>query len=459
MNKLLTVKCGHANNSLLRVCLFLVICVLPVFMVVVAGSDSEVDEEATLGPGDRKHGYEDESYVTNSLSVTARTGKEADLLQFVQTPPLGLPTLELPKDNPISAEKIKLGRLLFFDRRLSLNDTFSCAICHIPEQGFTNNELATAIGLEGRSGRRNTPTIYNVAYFARLFHDGREFSLEQQVWAPLLARNEMANPSVGYVINKIKGIKEYEGLFEQAFAGKGPTMETIGMALASYQRALNSGDSKFDRWYYGKEKQLLDAEEEAGFKLFTGKAGCSACHLVNDRYALFTDNLLHNTGHGFAVSMGIQDKTTRVQLAPGVFVDVETELIDSVRQQPKANDVGLYEVTQNPFDRWKYRTPGLRNVGLTAPYMHDGAFSSLREVVEFYNQGGVENELLSPLIKPLNLSNQEVDQIVAFMFALTGENTQVIVADAFAAPIGDLSKNDPNWAHDTEFSRQTGDSP
>ena len=262
----------------------------------------------------------------------------------------------------------------------------------------------------------------------------------------------MANPSVGYVINKIKGINGYDGLFEQAFDGKGPTMETVGMALASYQRTLNSGNSKFDRWYYGDEKQLLDAEEEAGFKLFTGKAGCSACHLVNDQYALFTDNQLHNTGHGFAVSMGIQEETTRVQLAPGVFVDVEKEIIDSVRQQPKANDVGLYEVTQNPYDRWKYRTPSLRNVSLTSPYMHDGAFSSLREVVEFYNQGGVENELLSPLIKPLNLSNQEIDQIVAFMFSLTGENTQVIVADAFAAPIGDLSENDPHWAHDTEFS-------
>ena len=176
------------------------------------------------------------------------------------------------------------------------------------------------------------------------------------------------------------------------------------------------------------------------------------CHLINEEYALFTDNKLHNTGHGYAVSMGIKPEKTRVQLAPGVFVDVDTEIIDSVRQQPKENDVGLYTVTQNPFDRWKFRTSILRNIELTAPYMHDGAFNSLKSVVEFYNQGGVPNELLSPLIKPLNLTDQEVDQIVAFLRSLTGDNIETIVADAFAAPIGDLRQEDPNWAHETDLN-------
>ena len=415
-------------------------------------SHSEINEDAIFGPGDRKQGYEHEDYVTNSISVTARTGKEADLLQFINKPQLGLPSLVIPSENPVTDKKIKLGRLLFFDRRLSLNDTFSCAICHIPEQGFTSNEISTAVGLEGRSVKRNSPTIYNVAHYSILFHDGREDSLEQQVWSPLLAHNEMANPSIGYVINKIKGIKDYDGQFEEAFDGKGPTMETIGMALASYQRALNSANSRFDRWYYGKEKDALTKEEIAGFELFTGKARCSACHLVNEEYAIFTDNKMHNTGHGFAVSMGVKPEKTKVQLAPGVFVDVDTEIIDSVRQQPKENDVGLYEVTQNPFDRWKYRTSSLRNIELTAPYMHDGAFSSLREVVEFYNVGGVPNELLSPLITPLNLTDQEIDQIVLFLSTLTGDNVQTLVADAFAAPIGDIRSSDPNWAHDTDLS-------
>ena len=410
-----------------------------------------INEAAIFGSGDRKQGYESEDYVTNSLSITARKGKQADLMLFVSKPILGLPPVTIPEDNPITKEKVDLGRLLFYDRRLSLNDTFSCAMCHIPEQGFTSNEISTAVGFEGRSVKRNSPTSYNVAFYTRLFQDGREDSLEQQVWAPFLAKNEMANPSIGYVINKIKGINEYDGLFEEAFDGKGPTMETVGMALASYQRTLNSGNSRFDRWYYGDEEDALNEDEVAGFKLFTGKAGCSACHIINEDYAIFTDNQMHNTGHGYAISMGIRPEKTRVQLAPGVFVDVDAEVIESVRQKPKENDVGLYEVTQNPYDRWKYRTPSLRNVALTAPYMHDGNFSTLRDVVEFYNRGGEPNELLSPLIRPLDLTDKELDQLVVFMESLTGDNIKTIVADAFAVPIGDIRKEDPNWAHETKL--------
>ncbi len=437
-------------NSILRA--LLLAMSVSGFLAAQAQSIEQADQAGFFGSGDRKQGYDSEQYTTNSLSVTARKGVKADLLVFVDNPMLGLPKVAQPADNLMTKEKVDLGRLLFFDRRLSLNDTFSCAICHIPEQGFTSNEITTAVGLEGRSVKRNSPTIYNVGYYDILFQDGREDTLEQQAWSPLLAHNEMANPSIGNVINKIKGISSYDGLFEKAFDGKGPTMETVGMALASYQRALNSGNSRFDQWYYGDDKDALNADEIAGFKLFTGKAGCSACHLVGEDYALFTDNKLHNTGHGYATSMGIKPEKTRVQLAPGVFVDVDTEIIDTVRQQPKMNDVGRYEVTQNPYDRWKYRTSILRNVALTAPYMHDGGFSTLREVVEFYNQGGVDNELLSPMIRPLGLNEDEINQLVDFMESLTGSNVETLVADAFAAPIGDISEKDPNWAHGTKYS-------
>lgn len=426
--------------------------VCSVTLMVHANTDEVRLESAVFGSGDRKQGYESEQYVTNSLSITARKGAKANLLNYINEPILGLPKIKQPADNVATKEKIELGRLLFFDRRLSHNDTFSCAICHIPEQGFTSNEIKTAVGIEGRSVKRNSPTIYNIAYYDILFQDGREDSLEQQAWSPLLAHNEMANPSIGHVINKIRAIKEYQGIFEAAFAGKGPTMETVGMALAAYQRALNSGNSRFDQWKYGANKDALSANEIAGFNLFTGKAGCASCHSINENYALFTDNQLHNTGHGYATSMGVNATKTRVQLAPGVFVDVDNDIINSVRQQPKQNDVGRYEVTQNPYDRWKYRTPSLRNIALTAPYMHDGAFSSLREVVEFYNKGGVANELLSPLIRPLSLNEQEINQLVDFMLALTGSNVKTLVADAFAAPIGDIGKEDPNWAHDTHYS-------
>ena len=166
----------------------------------------------------------------------------------------------------------------------------------------------------------------------------------------------MDNPSFGYVIRKIKGIKEYKGRFEQAFDGETVTIATVSKALASYQRTLISANSPFDRWYYGKQENALNAEEKAGFNLFAGKAQCVQCHTIGSEDAFFTDNKTHNTGHGYASSMGQNELTTRVQLAPGVFVDVPREIIAEVDLKKKENDVGLYQVTQNPFDRWKYRT-------------------------------------------------------------------------------------------------------
>ncbi len=398
-------------------------------------------------PGDWKEGYDKKSYVTDSKSLADRNGVEANLLAIAQNQPLGLPKIKEPSDNPLSKDKISLGRKLFFDRRLSLNDTFSCAMCHIPEQGFASNELSTAVGIEGRSVRRNTPTIYNIAYATRLFHDGREDSLEQQIWAPLLAKNEMANPSVGYVINKIKAIPEYKGLFEKAFNGQGVNMDTLSKAFANYQRALVSADSPFDRWYFAKKKNALSDRAKRGFELFTGKANCSSCHAINKDFALFTDNQMHNTGTGFNESMGIRPATERVALAPGVFVDVDTSIIDSVGEKTPP-DTGLYEITQNPNDRWKYKTPSLRNVTLTAPYMHNGSLSTLEDVIDFYNNGGVKNTLQDPRIKPLSLDENDKKDLVVFLKSLTGSNVDVLVSDAFAAPVGDLTANDPNWVHE-----------
>ena len=410
----------------------------------------ELQNKAIFGPGDDKHGYESADYRTNSLDLQNRIGKEAELIEFARQPPLGLPSVPVPAENPISTEKILLGRKLFFDRRLSINNTFSCGMCHIPEQGFTNNEIETAVGVEGRTGKRNTPTVYNVAYFNKLFHDGRESTLEQQVWSPFLARNEMANPSIGYVINKIRAIDEYDGLFEEAFHGRGPTMETIGMALASYQRTLNAANSTFDRWHYGKEKDAVSEQVKRGFQLFTGKSACSTCHLIQKEYALFSDDRLHNTGLGYKASMGSDAGTTRVQLAPGIYTELENSVIQSV-SRAKENDLGLYEVTEDPNDRWKFRTPSLRNVALTAPYMHNGSLYTLRDVIDFYNQGGIPNELLSPLIRPLNLTDPEIEDLLAFLQSLTGGNISTLVADAFAAPVGDISKDDPNWTHENKL--------
>jgi cytochrome c peroxidase len=387
-----------------------------------------------LRAGDDKSGYESSHYQTHSIAITQRRGKPADLLGLARHPPRGLPALPSPTDNPLTREKIELGRKLFFDRRLSLNNTFSCAMCHIPEQGFTSQEQATAVGLEGRTVRRNSPTLYNVAYAKILFHDGRESSLENQVWGPLLAHNEMANPSIGFVVDKIKALPDYQGLFTKAFK-RSASMETVGQAIASYERTLVSANSAFDRWYYGKEENTLGSEAKKGFALFTGKAGCSHCHTVDQHDAVFSDNQLHNTGIGYRESMKKLPEKQPVQVAPGITLAIDTAAIQQV-STAKANDLGRYEITQNPADRWKYKTPSLRNIALTAPYMHNGALSSLREVVEFYNQGGEANENLDSLIKPLGLRDDEIKALVEFLNALTGDDVETLVLDAYAAPVG-----------------------
>lgn len=410
------------------------VCLAVSFVVcVIALPAMAVRDSRFVGPGDFKEGYQSEQYRTKARSLQARTGEATDLFALFRRSVTGLPPPPVPEYNPPSAEAIALGRSLFYDRRLSLNNTMSCANCHVPEMGFANNELKTAIGFEGRSGRRNAPTLLNVAYRKHLFHDGRETTLENQVWSPLLAHNEMANTSVGQVIERIKVIDDYAERFQKAF-GRPPSMETIGMALAQYERVLIAGNSRFDQWYYGGEKERLNEEERRGFDVFVGAGRCAACHTVGEHHALFTDNLWHNTGVGYRESMGLDEKDKeRVQLAPGHFVEVDKHLIDSVSVQRTRNDIGLYEVTQDPADRWKYSTPTLRNIALTAPYMHNGSLLTLEEVVEFYDRGGVPNEVLDPLIVPLSLSAKDKKSLVAFLKTLTGASVETLVSDAFAA--------------------------
>ena len=393
-------------------------------------------EEARIGPGDVRTGYETKAFVTRSRAILNRNGATLNLLQRAQSPLLGLPPLERSVLAELSEERIALGRTLFFDRRLSANGTFSCAMCHIPEQGYTNNELATPIGFEGRTVRRNAPTLFNVGYRTTFFHDAREPNLEDQIWGPLLARNEMANASEAAVLKLISEIEEYRDLFSAAYPERGLTRDTLGAALASYQRTLLSGDSAFDRWHYGGNPDAASAAARRGFELFRGKAGCVGCHSVGAESASFTDEGLHNTGVG-AAPPDTTARTRRVQVSPGVTVDVPVDIIAAV-SEAKRPDLGRFEVTGEPRDRWKYKTPSLRDVALTAPYMHDGSLRTLEAVVEFYNRGGIPNPGLDPLLRPLGLSNGEKSDLVAFLDSLTSSDPEALVRDAFAAPIGDV---------------------
>lgn len=400
-----------------------------------------VDTDPDGGPARRERAEPD--VVARSLSLFARPGRPMDLLSNLRKPPLGLPPAAAPADGPITSRQIALGRKLFFDRRLSLNGTFSCAMCHIPEQGFTSNELQTAVGSEGRTVRRNAPTLFNVGYASLLFHDGRERRLRHQIWGPLLAANEMANPSVASVIDKIRRLPDYGGLFEAAF-GLPPDMETLGRALASYQRALNCADSAFDRWYYGGVAAAVDETVKDGFSVFMGKGGCAGCHSVGPEHALFTDQALHNTGLGYRASMQQEPAEHPVRLAPGVTLGVASALVRAV-SEPRPSDLGRYEITQDPDDRWRYKTPSLRNVALTPPYMHDGSIPTLAEVVDFYDRGGIQHDLLDPRIKILALTAREKHDLVAFLRSLTGSTCDALVADAHAAPVGEDGPDDPLW--------------
>lgn len=329
--------------------------------------------------------------------------------------PLGLPPLEAHQ-RPVE-KQVDLGRKLFFDRRLAFNNTNSCAMCHIESQGLTSNQSATAIGMEGRSLSRNAPALYNVAYQETLFHDGRESDLAQQAWQPLLSPVEMANPSIGYVVDKIRSFEDYEGLFEAAFDGQSASMQTVGDALASYQRTLLSGNSRFDQWYYGKNSEALTPDEKDGFAVFVGKGRCATCHTVGETSALFTDHKFYVTGVGYRNAVGSGSRVSKVQLAPGVFIDVKHEDMESF-SAPRINDIGRFAITLKEADRWAYKTPSLRNVELTFPYMHDGSLSTLEDVVDFYDQGGIEHDG-ERVLERLELTDTEKANLVAFLKTLT----------------------------------------
>ena len=401
--------------------------------LIAAAGVLVADGAHKVGLADSRVGYESVSYVTDSKVVIQTLGERQPLYELSVTPPLGLPAVTRQLD----PAEVDLGRRLFFDRRLSNNETLSCAMCHIPEQGFTQNELATPVGHLGKGVRRNVPSLYNVAFTADLFLDGREQSLEAQIWSPLLAENEMANESREAVLAKLAVNTPYKALFAETF-DEGLTENTLGRALAAYQRALLSGDSPFDRWYFGGEGSAgmgssaegYPALAAQGFSVFQDK-GCASCHHINDASALFTDGQFHNTGTGYRRA-GRALRPPSVQLAPGIYVvptvDAETETF---------TDDGRYEVTGHEADKWRYRTPSLRNVALTGPYMHDGSIATLEAVVNFYAQGGGGDPAQDPRTQSVQLTQQDQEALVAFLKTLTSSHVDALVSDARSVTIGE----------------------
>ncbi len=329
---------------------------------------------------------------------------------------LGLPPLPGPAPAPALAE---LGRQLFFDRRLSVNGTLSCAMCHVPEQGFTVNELRTSVGMEGISLRRNAPTLLNVAFVRELFVDGRAASLEAQALQPIVHPDEMANPDLASVMRRIASMAEYRKPFLRAFGSVTPTPTRVAAALAAFERTLLAADSPFDRWRYAGQADALGERARRGYALFMAQ-GCAQCHPIGASDALFSDGLFHNTGVQ-ARSDARRNSAATFTLTPGLQARFDAQALRRIGV-PDLPDEGRYEVTRREADRRAFRTPSLRNVALTAPYMHDGSVATLSDVVDFYAQGGSPDDLQQdPRIKPLALGPDDRACLVEFLEALSSE--------------------------------------
>lgn len=302
--------------------------------------------------------------------------------------PLGLDPyqrkgIELTEENPIQHELVVLGKHLYFDTRLSKDETVACATCHDPDKGWTD-QLPVSVGISAQEGGRSAPTVINRVFSEAQFWDGRAATLEEQAAGPITNPIEMGMESHDLAVNRIAAIAGYKPLFKAAFGDEKVDLDRITKAIATFERTIVSGNSPYDRYESG-DKSAMSESAVRGKDLFFNKARCSICHSGMN----FTDELYHNLGVG------------------------------------GDSEAGREAVTKDPADRGKFKTPTLRNITDTFPYMHDGSEKTLAEVIEFYDKGGNPNPNLDKEMKPLNLTAEEKKDLIAFLEALTGEVTKV----------------------------------
>ncbi len=303
---------------------------------------------------------------------------------------LGLPaSVPLPGYRPPAEAEADLGRRLFFEKALSATGAVSCATCHDPLKAFAG-DTAKGTGVHDRHTKRNVPSLLNVAFRPLLQWDGYASSIENFVKYPINGFTEMGSHYLDRVVPYLREHAEYAASFRQVMGAEPLEFEHVARALATYQRTLISGNSAFDRYAYGGDRDALAPDARRGYELFVGRADCSRCHLVGDRYALFSDLKYHDLGVGY-----------RPELA-------------------KYDDIGLGGISTDDSSGL-FQTPSLRNVARTAPYMHDGSLATLEEVVEFHDRGGQPSPHRDPALRPLGLSAQEKRDLVAFLRALSGD--------------------------------------
>ena len=351
--------------------------------------------------------------VIVSLFIVPSEVLSADnFVEIVNLPSQVLPPI-IPDDNPITKEKVALGRKLYFDKRLSADDTVSCATCHDPKFAFADGK-ALAEGIKGKKGARNSPTALNAAFYDFQFWDGRAETLEEQARQPLINPVEMGMKDHDELVKKLQGIKEYSESFEKVFGTREFTIDQIVRAVASFERTLVTFNSPFDRSIAG-DKDAISESAKRGWKLFNEKARCNNCHGFVESYPFFTDNKFHNVGVG-AKNIGNKGFEELAKRA-------ETENdIAGLAHEKGASELGRFLVTKERKDIGAFKTPGLREIALTAPYMHDGSETTLEAVIDFYNKGGEQNRFLDGGIRPLDLSKEEIRDLVEFLKTLTSDD-------------------------------------
>jgi len=352
--------------------------------------------------------------------------------------PLGLPELPVPDDNPMTPAKIALGDKLFHDERFSATGEVSCSTCHEREKGFTDSPLSTSEGILGLTGTRNSPTATNAAYFETLFWDGRSPSLEEQAQHPFLNPVEMGLETHDPILEIVAKDPDYVAAFREVF-GKEPgqvTINEVTKAIAAFQRTLLFGNSRFDRYWFGGEEDALSEAEIRGLDLFLNEGRCVSCHTIEHDHALFTDHRFHNLG------VGINDIQGRIPEAVDSFLAAlarGAEVDETVLSEKLSSELGRFAISEMFDDLGAFKTPTLRNVAATAPYMHDGSLATLKEVMDHYNNGGVTeaddpvNDFLSSGIRPLDLTDEQVADLVLFMEALTSPEYEALAEAADAS--------------------------
>jgi cytochrome c peroxidase len=296
--------------------------------------------------------------------------------------PSGVLPPMIPDGNPVTSEKVALGQKLYFDPRLSKDDSVSCATCHDPLHAFAEPR-PVSLGVGGAKGTRNAPTVLNAAFLQEQFWDGRAPTLEEQSKGPLVNPVEMAMPDHAAVEKKVQALPEYAPLFESAFGDEKVTIDRIAQAIASFERTLITLEAPIDRFIAGDTK-AISAAAQRGWELFNGKARCNTCHGHVGAFPMFTDELYHNLGIG--------------------------------------SDPGRFAISKEPKDTGAFKTPHLRNVAKTAPYMHDGSEATLALVIDFYNRGGNPNPNLDGGMRPLALTDAEKADLVALLETFTSDD-------------------------------------